>query len=242
MTQAATLHEMLASFGPVEVRKPSRVEAFGIKAMTRSWTTVPHVTHHDRLDMTRIERTRAALNAHARARRLSPVPFLMKAAAAALRRSPRANAAFDAEAGVVLLRGYVSIGVAVDTPGGLVVGVVRDCDGKTVAEIAAEADALAAKARDKGLSLSEMSGSGFTISSLGALGGTGFTPIVNAPEAAILGVSRMQETPRRGPDDAIAWTPMLPVSLSYDHRVLNGADAGRFLQQLQEELDALAEA
>lgn len=241
MTDAGSLQEVLASYGPVEARKLSRIEAFGVKAMSRSWTSVPHVTHHDRMDVSRIEAARARLNADGRERRLSPVPFLVKAVAAALRRSPRCNAAYDADNGIIIQRGYVSIGIAVDTPAGLVIGVVRDADGKSVTEIAAEADTLAAKARGKGLSLSEMSGSGFTVSSLGGLGGTGFTPIVNAPEAAILGVSRLEEVPRRGPDDAIEWRPMLPVSLSYDHRVLNGADAGRFLQHLQEELDRLAD-
>jgi pyruvate dehydrogenase E2 component (dihydrolipoamide acetyltransferase) len=134
----------------------------------------------------------------------------------------------------------VNMGLAIDTPAGLLVGVVRGCDALSIDEIARASKALSEKARAKGLTLSEMSGAGFTISSLGALGGYGFTPIINGPEVAILGVGRMLEEPRRASGDAVAWRNMLPVALSYDHRALNGADAGRFMQTLQSEIDRLA--
>lgn len=239
MAEAVTMEAVLASYGPATVRKPSRIAAFGIKAMTRSWTTIPHVTHHDLIATDALDAARVRLGEGRAAGRPSPVPFLIGAAARALRRAPRCNAAFDPESGTIVERGYAHIGMAVDTGDGIVIAVIRDADAKSVTEIADESDALAAKARGKGLALAEMSGGSFTVSSLGTLGGTGFTPIVNAPEAAILGVSRMVEVPKRGPGDAIRWSKMLPVSLSYDHRVLNGADAGRFLAYFQEELDAL---
>jgi pyruvate dehydrogenase E2 component (dihydrolipoamide acetyltransferase) len=142
----------------------------------------------------------------------------------------------------VILRKYVNLGMAIDTPAGLVVGVVRDADKLSVDEISDQVKALGEKARTKGLSMNEMSGGTFTVSSLGSLGGDGFTPIINAPEVAILGVSRLVETPRRADDGGVEWRSLIPVSLSYDHRVVNGADAGRFMQALQDQIDALAAA
>ena len=241
--QAPTMAEIVASFGPMKAEPLSRVQGFTAKAMVRSWTTIPHVTHFDRIDVTALERFRAATNADRAAdQRLSPLPYLMKAVAHVLADLPRFNSVLDVEARAVLLRQYVNVGMAIDTPSGLVVGVVRGCDQLLIEDIALAAKALATKAAAKGLSLAEMSGSGFTISSLGALGGDGFTPIINAPEVAILAVSRLAETPCKGADGQIEWRKQLPVALSYDHRVINGADAGRFMQRLQHHIDALSMA
>jgi pyruvate dehydrogenase E2 component (dihydrolipoamide acetyltransferase) len=240
-TTTSALAAELGQFGAVEAAPLSRIQALTARAMQRAWTTIPHVTHQDRLDVTELEAARKAGNASLPAEeRLSPLPFLMKAVAAALVAHPRLNAAFDEEAGQLLVRQYVNVGFAIDAPKGLLVAVVPDCDKRSVEEIAADIRRLTEKARGRGLALDEMTGAGFTVSSLGGLGGTGFTPIVNAPQVAILGVSRLEEVPVRGAGDAIAWRQMLPVALSYDHRALNGADAGRFLATLQQELRAPA--
>lgn len=236
-----SLVQVLESFGPVHTQPLSRIQALTAKAMIRNWTTIPHVTHFDDLDVTTLEDARRRLNA-ARDHKLSPTPFLVKAVASTLLRLPRFNAVLDEAGKQLVLRDYVNIGLAIDTPAGLVVGVIRGCDARSVDEIGAEAAALAEKARVKGLSLSDMSGSGFTVSALGPLGGTGFTPIINAPEVAILGVSRIVQATRRAPDGGVDWRSLAPVALSYDHRVINGADAGRFMATLQEEISALAGA
>ena len=238
---APTLSDILESFGLVHAEPLSRIQSLTARAMVRNWTTIPHVTHFDQIDVTKLEAVRQASNA-SRAQRLSPTPFLVKAIAVTLQRQPRFNAALDTVGNRLVLRDYVNIGLAIDTPGGLVVGVIRNCDAKTVDEIGSEATALAEKARTKGLGLSDISGSGFTVSALGPLGGTGFTPIINAPEVAILGVSRICDAPCRATDGALAWRSLAPVALSYDHRAINGADAGRFMATLQEELSALADA
>ena len=238
---APSLVEVLASYGEVESAPLSRIQAFTAKAMARNWATIPHVTHQDLMDVTSLEDYRRGVNAGLeKARQLSPVPYLLKAVANVLVREPRFNAVLDEANKAVVLRKYVNIGLAIDTGGGLVVGVIRGCDTRSVAELSEDAGRLAEKARARGLALADMSGSGFTVSSLGAAGGTGFTPIINAPEVAILGVSRMSQTPSRGPDGQVEWRTTIPVALSYDHRVINGADAGRFMSRLQVEIDALA--
>jgi len=245
MTDAAApqLQDIVASYGPVEVQPLSRIQALTAKAMAHNWTQIPHVTHSDRIDVTELEAARARLNAAGNGgARLSPLAFLLKAVAATLLRLPRFNAVLNEAGTALILRRYVNLGLAIDTPNGLVVGVMRDAPAKGVAELGAAAGALAEKARGKGLSLTEMSGGGFTVSSLGAAGGTGFTPIINAPEVAILGVSRLLDEPRRGPAGELVWRKALPVSLSYDHRAINGAQAGEFMQALQEEIDRIAGA
>jgi pyruvate dehydrogenase E2 component (dihydrolipoamide acetyltransferase) len=235
------LVDFLASFGEVESQPLSRIQVFTAKAMSRNWTTIPHVTHIEHLDVTALEAARKRANeGREAARKLTPVPYLMKAAASVLQEMPRFNASLDEANGAIVLRRYVNLGMAIDTPGGLVVGVIKGADKLSVDEISEQSKALGEKARAKGLSLPEMSGGTFTVSSLGALGGVGFTPIINAPEVAILGVSRMMETPRRAADGGVDWRSVIPVSLSYDHRVVNGADAGRFMQALQAQVDALA--
>ena len=236
-----TLSDMLGSFGPIETQSLTRIELYTAKAMTRSWTVIPHVTHNDLLSIKDVEIARKAFNSSHKNQRLSLLPFMLKAVASTLIKFPRFGAAIDEPNKQLVYRKYVNLGVAVDTPAGLFVPVVRNCNEKTVSQIAGEVIALAERAKTTGLSLSEMSGGCFTISSLGALGGTGFTPIINAPEVAILGIGRTAEHPARATDGAIEWVPVVPVSLSYDHRVINGADAGRFLATLQDRLNEIAE-
>ncbi|UXJ50195.1 2-oxo acid dehydrogenase subunit E2 [Pseudomonas citronellolis] len=227
-----------SEFGEVESRPLSRVQNLTAKYMSRNWVMVPHVTHHDDADITELERQRKARNAAGEAVKLTLLPYLIKAVVGALKAFPQFNASLDGSGKNLVLKKYFHIGVAVDTRFGLLVPVLRDCDRKSVEELAAELQAISLKARDKGLSMAEMSGGCFTISSLGSFGGTAFTPIVNAPEVAILGVTRTQEKPRRGVDDQIDWRQVLPLSLSYDHRVINGADAARFTAKLAELLAA----
>lgn len=236
-----TLADIIGSYGAIEAVQRSRIQKLVSSTMVKNWTTIPHVTHQDEIDLTDLELKRKAGNEGRQADgRLSPLPFLFKAVAAVLHDLPNFNSVFDPESGDLILRRYVNIGMAVDTPGGLLVAVVKGCDTKSVEEIGAESYRLAEKARSGRLPIGDMSGSGFTISSLGPLGGTSFTPIINAPEVAILGVSRLTDRPVRTPDDGVAWRAKLPVALSYDHRVINGADAGRFMAALQIEIDRLA--
>ncbi|TLX71332.1 dihydrolipoamide acetyltransferase [Pseudomonas nicosulfuronedens] len=223
-----------SEFGEVESRPLSRVQKLTAQYMSRNWVMIPHVTHQDDADITALEHQRKARNAAGEAVKLTLLPYLIKAVVEALKAFPQFNASLDGSGKNLVLKKYFHIGVAVDTRFGLLVPVLRDCDRKSVAELAAELQAISLKARDKGLSMAEMSGGCFTISSLGSFGGTGFTPIVNAPEVAILGVTRTQEKPRRGADDGIDWRQVLPLSLSYDHRVINGADAARFTARLAE--------
>lgn len=235
-----TLKDIIASYGEVDKLSLSRIQKFTAKAMVQSWTTIPHVTHNDRMDLTDVEDSRKRENAQRDSdERLTPVPYLFKAVAGVMQKMPKFNSVLDVENGCLLQRHYFNIGMAIDTPSGLVVGVIKDCDKLSVDEISAETKALGQRAKEKGLTLSQMSGGGFTISSLGALGGDGFSPIINAPEVAILGVGRLQDAACRGENDELVWRSHLPVSLSYDHRVINGADAGRFMAALQEELNLL---
>jgi pyruvate dehydrogenase E2 component (dihydrolipoamide acetyltransferase) len=219
-------------YGPVEQVSLNRIQRFAADFLTRSWTTIPHVTHHDEADISAVEEKRQRLLQREPGTKLSLLPFLIKATVAALREHPRLNAALDASGTGLWLKKYFHIGVAVDTPAGLLVAVLRDCDRKDLLEIAGELQILSGKARDKGLTVEEMSGGCFTISSLGHIGGTGFSPIINTPEVAILGVSRAEWKPTRGLGDQIDWRLMLPLSLSYDHRAVNGADAARFMRSL----------
>lgn len=222
-----------AEFGPVDVVERSKIEKLTAANMQRSWLNVPHVTQFDDADITALEDFRKSLagEAEKRGTRLTPIPFLMKACAVALRRHERVNASLSDGGNTLTYKRYVHIGMAVDTPAGLLVPVLRDVDRKSLWELAEEVLDLAGRARDRKLKTSEMQGAGFTISSLGAIGGRGFTPIVNTPEVAILGVGKSSTQPHW---DGSAFVPklMLPLSLSYDHRVVNGGDAGRFLTEL----------
>ena len=222
-----------AKFGPVEVTKRGRLDKLTAANMQRSWLNVPHVTQFDEADITALEEFRAGLKAEAERRdtRLTPMPFILKACAVALRDNPKFASSLAAEGEQLVHKQYTHIGMAVDTPAGLMVPVIRDVDKKTIWELAEEVLAMAAKARDRKLSPGDMQGGCFTISSLGNIGGTGFTPIVNAPEVGILGVSRATIKPVWD-GNAFAPRKMLPLTLSYDHRVINGGDGGRFMSQL----------
>ena len=222
-----------SAFGEVESVPRTKMDKLTAANMHRSWLNVPHVTQWDDADITELEAFRASLKGEAEKRgtRLTPVPFLLKACAIALRDNPKFNASLSADGENLVYKHYFHIGMAVDTPAGLVVPVIRDVDQKSLWELAEEVIDLAARARDRKLKPQEMQGGCFSISSLGSIGGRGFTPIVNAPEVGILGVSRAAVQPVW---DGQAFQPrtMLPLALSYDHRVVNGADAGRFLTQL----------
>jgi len=218
-----------AAFGPIERRPLSRIQKIAGPRLHASWVNIPHVTQFDEADITEMEATRAKLKDQATARgiKLTPLAFVMRACAQALQAFPHFGASLDAAAGDLVFKKYVHLGFAADTPGGLVVPVVRDADRKDVFELARELAALSEKARLGKLVAAEMQGGCFTVSSLGGIGGTAFTPIINAPEVAILGVSRASQRPVYQ-DGAFVPRLMLPLSLSYDHRVIDGADAVRF--------------
>lgn len=223
-------------FGEIEATKLSRIQALTGAFMSRNWLTIPHVTHNDSIDTTALEAYRAELASAPTPIKLSPLVFLAKAMVAALKAFPHFNASLDASGKTLILKRYFNVGIAIDTPAGLLVGVVRDADKKTLPELAADIKALSTKAQEKGLTMDEMSGGSMTISSLGGIGGTSFTPIINAPEVAILGVTRAKWEPTRGADDSLEWRHATPLSLSYDHRVINGADAARFIRFLDSQL------
>ena len=224
-----------AKFGKIEVAPLSRIRAAGAQNLHRSWLNLPHVTQHDEVDVTNLEALRTSLKPEAAERQvsLSPLPFIVKACCLALQAFPSFNASLDRAAANYILKRYYNIGIAVDTEQGLVVPVVKGVDGKGVWQLAAEIADLAAKARSQRLALNAMQGGTFSVSSLGAIGGTGFTPIINAPEVAILGVGRLATKPVWD-QDAFRPRKMLPLSLSYDHRAINGAEAGRFVAHLAE--------
>jgi pyruvate dehydrogenase E2 component (dihydrolipoamide acetyltransferase) len=225
-----------SQFGEIGAIVPlSRIQKLTAGYLTRNWLSIPHVTHNDAADITDLELRRKQQGSEA-GRKLTLTPYLMKALAAVLAKHPQFNASLDASGQNLIFKKYFHVGMAIDTPAGLLVAVIRDCDRKTVVDIAQEAEQLSALARTKGLPMKDMMGGCITLSSLGHIGGTSFTPIVNAPEVAILGVTRAQWQPRRAADDRIEWRLMLPLSLSYDHRVINGADAARFCADLAREL------
>ena len=214
-----------AQYGPIERVPLSRIRKFSGPNLHRNWVMIPHVTNNDEADVTELEAFRKKLNAENPGAKVTMLAFAVKACVAALRAFPDVNSSLDGDE--LVHKKYYNIGFAADTPQGLVVPVLRNADTKGVLEIAAESAALAAKARDGKLGMADMSGATFTISSLGGIGGTSFTPIVNAPEVAILGLSRAATKPVW---DGSAFVPrlMLPLSLSYDHRVIDGALAARF--------------
>jgi pyruvate dehydrogenase E2 component (dihydrolipoamide acetyltransferase) len=225
-----------AKFGPIETVPLSRIKRISGPRLHASWVNVPHVTHSDEADITELEAFRKSLDDDAKADKKAPyrvslLPLLMKASVAALKAFPAFNSALAPAKDSLIYRHYWHIGVAVDTPDGLVVAVVKDVDKKGVVDLARELGALSAKAREGKLAPAEMQGATFTISSLGGIGGTAFTPIVNAPEVAILGVVRSRMAPVW---DGKAFQPrlMLPLCLSYDHRVIDGAAAARFMRRL----------
>ncbi|KAB2897811.1 MAG: hypothetical protein F9K31_11175, partial [Dokdonella sp.] len=226
-----------ARFGEVETRPLSRIQKISGANLARNWAMIPHVTQFDDADITELEALRVALNKeHEKAGiKLTMLAFLVKAVVAALKQFPAFNASLDASGENLTLKKYFHIGFAADTPNGLVVPVLKDADRKGVIEIAQESGALARKAREGKLGPGDMQGGCFSISSLGGIGGTAFTPIVNAPEVAILGVSKAAMKPVWN-GDKFKPRLVLPLSLSYDHRVIDGAAAARFTSYLAQVL------
>jgi len=222
-------------FGHTELKALSRVQRIAGPRLHASWVNLPHVTQFDEADITEMERARKDLKADAEKEgaKLTPLAFMIRACVKALREFPQFNASLHPDGQQLIVKHYYNIGFAVDTPGGLVVPVIRGVEGKSLFQVARELGELSIKARDGKLSSAEMQGGNFTISSLGSLGGTFFTPIINAPEVAILGVSRHAMQPVWS-DGEFVPRLMLPLSLSYDHRVIDGAAAVRFTRYLAE--------
>ena len=223
-----------AKFGEIETQPLSRINKLTGVNLHRNWVTVPHVTQFDQADITALEEFRQANKkiAEKQHAKLTPIVFVMKAVVAALKQYPRFNASLDASGENLVLKKYYHLGVAVDTPNGLVVPVIRNVDQKGLLQLAQELTVISQKAREKGLAPAEMQGGCFTISSLGGIGGTAFTPIVNVPEVAILGLSKSSIKPVWKNDEFVPRL-ILPLSLSYDHRVVDGADGARFITFLR---------
>ncbi len=226
-----------AAFGPIVVEPLSRIQRISGPRLHAAWVNVPHVTQHDEADITDLERVRTGLKGRAAELgiKVTPLAFVVRACARVLPRFPTFLASLDAAGRNLVYKKYLHIGFAADTPNGLVVPVIRNADRKDIYELARELGALSEKARGGKLAAADMQGGCFTISSLGGIGGTAFTPIVNAPEVAILGLSRSQIRPVWR-DDQFVPRLMLPMSLSYDHRVIDGAEAVRFTVALAEAL------
>jgi len=222
-----------SKFGEVEIEKLSKIAKITRDNMSRCWLNIPHVTQFDKADITELEAFRKEMKDEAAKSgvKLTPLPFMLKAIAIALKAHPKFNASLHADGEHIVYKKYVNIGMAVDTPNGLMVPVIKDADKKSIYDLSTEAIELAGKAKDRKLKPAEMQGACFTISSLGGIGGTGFTPIVNAPEVAILGVSKADIEPRWNGKE-FEPRKMLPLCLSYDHRAINGGDAGKFLTYL----------
>ncbi len=216
-----------AKFGEIEEKPLSRIQKISGANLARNWAMIPHVTQHEDADITELEAFRKQLGAENKDTKISPLVFQIKAVVAALKAFPQFNASLDESGEKLILKKYFHIGIAVDTPDGLVVPVIRDCDKKGLLDLAREMGEISKKAREKKLGPADMSGGCFSISSLGGIGGTYFTPIVNAPEVAILGVSKAATKPVWNGKE-FAPRLMLPLSLSYDHRVIDGALAARF--------------
>ncbi|MBU2964362.1 dihydrolipoyllysine-residue acetyltransferase [Amphritea sp. 2_MG-2023] len=224
-----------SQFGEIEMVKMSKIHKLTAANMSRCWLNIPHVTQFDKADITDLEAFRAEMKEEAARNgvKLTPLPFMLKAIAIALKAHPKFNASLHADGEHIVYKKYVNIGMAVDTPNGLMVPVIKDADKMSIYELSLAAVELAGKAKDRKLKPAEMQGACFTISSLGGIGGTGFTPVVNAPEVAILGVSKADIEPRWNGKE-FEPRKMLPLCLSYDHRAINGSDAGRFLTYLNQ--------
>lgn len=221
-----------SKFGPVEKIPMNKIFRMAASNLHTAWITIPHVTQHDLADITELESARKRyLKANPGSPKITMTAIMIKAVVGALKAYPNFNSSVDMASGELIQKQYYHIGVAVDTPSGLVVPVIRNCDQKNVLQVAAELTDIAGRARDRKLKMDEMQGGTFTITNLGGIGGTAFTPIVNYPEVAILGMSRGQKTLVME-DGQIVERLMLPLSLSYDHRAVNGADAARFIVKL----------
>ena len=226
-----------AKFGAIETRPLSRIKKISGANLHRNWVTIPHITQFDEADITEMDAFRKELGVEYAKQniKVTPLAFLVKAVVVALQQFPEFNASLDASGENLVFKQYFHIGVAVDTPDGLMVPVLRDADKKGIVQIAKELGEISARAREKKITAAEMQGGCFSISSLGGIGGTAFTPIINAPELAILGVSKAIIKPMHQ-DDTFVARLMLPLSLSYDHRVIDGAAAARFIVFLSQVL------
>ena len=222
-----------SKFGDIESVALSRIKKISGANLARNWAMIPHVTQFEQADITEMEAFRKKLGEDNKDLKITPLVFQIKAVVAALKKFPQFNASLDGDN--LILKKYFHVGIAVDTPNGLVVPVIRDCDQKGFLQLAAELGELSKKARDGKLGPADMSGGCFSISSLGGIGGTSFTPIINAPEVAILGVSKAAMVPVWN-GEKFKPRLMLPLSLSYDHRVIDGADAARFTSYLAQQL------
>lgn len=220
-------------FGPLRLEPISRMMRAGAANLHRSWLNIPHVTQHDEADITALEAFRKSLkdDPAAGGAKVTPLAFILKAVAGALKAYPRVGGSFHSDGEHYVLKDYIHIGIAVDTPEGLIVPVLRDVDQKGVLALSEEIVSLSERARARNLKPDELRGGCFSVSSLGAIGGTGFTPIINPPEVAILGVSKLRKAPL-WTGQAFEPRDVLPLSLSYDHRAINGAEAGRFMTHL----------
>jgi pyruvate dehydrogenase E2 component (dihydrolipoamide acetyltransferase) len=229
-------------FGPIERSKMNKIARTSAAHLAAAWNAIPHVTQHDLADITDLDSYRRQyVKSNPNKPKITMTAIMIKAIVSALKEFPSFNSSIDTDAGEIILKTYYHIGVAVDTPNGLVVPVIRDCDQKNVLRVAADLTDLATRARDRKLKIEEMQGASFTITNLGGIGGTYFTPIVNWPEVAILGMSRGRKEIQIGEDGDLVERMMLPLSLSYDHRVVNGADAARFIVRLSGSLSNFIE-
>ena len=228
----------MTKWGPVEREKMSNVRRATARAMGQAWSSIPMVTQFDRADITELEQMRKQYGPRAEAAggKLTPTAIILKVIGAALTRFPKFNASIDLENEEIIYKHYVHVGVAVDTDRGLLVPVIRDVDQKNIITLSAELNAIAQKARDRKLGLDDMQGAGFTISNLGGIGGTNFTPLVSGDEVAILGVARGSTEPV-WMDGQFVPRLMMPLSLTYDHRLIDGADGARFLRWVCEALE-----
>ncbi|MFZ0390514.1 MAG: 2-oxo acid dehydrogenase subunit E2, partial [Calditrichia bacterium] len=227
-----------SKWGEVERQAMSKIREKTAQHLAYAWASIPHVTQHDKADMTQLEQFRKQYGKKAEAAggKLTATAILLKITAFALKKFPQFNASIDLAKKEIIYKKYFNIGVAVDTPSGLLVPVVRDVDQKNIIQLSLELGEMAKRARERKLSLDDMQGGNFTISNLGGIGGTSFTPVVNSPEVAILGVSRGQTEPVYA-DGGFQPRMMLPLSLSYDHRSIDGADAARFLRWVAEAVE-----
>ena len=223
-------------WGQVERTRMRSIRRATVRQMTRAWQAIPHVTQHDQADVTQFESVRKRLKKESPDIPLTVTAFTVKALAAALKKFPQFNASLDVAREEIIYKQYINIGVAVDTDRGLLVPVIKDADTKTLIQISLEISALAEKARSKSVTLDEMQGGTFTVTNLGGLGGTFFTPIINYPEVAILGLSRSTYAPVLV-NQQFEPKLMMPLSLSYDHRLIDGADAVRFLRWVAEHIE-----
>ena len=222
----------------VEVIPLSRIKKLSGKHLSKAWTTIPHVTQFDEVNIDQLEKFRK--NQKEKNIKLSPLVFIMKAVVQVLKRYPNFNASIDESGENLILKKYFNLGIAVDTPNGLVVPVIKDVGKKSLMELSEELVEISERAREGKLDSSEMKGAGFTISSLGGIGGTHFTPIINSPEVAILGVSRTQIKPVWN-GNSFEPSSMIPLALSYDHRVIDGAEGARFMVELNQVLRNIME-